>query len=467
MKNLNGDHSYSPFQKVISQLDALDLEVLRSVSEGWYIEYKREITDATSMAKSISAFANTYGGWIFYGVAEKSKEHPVAGSFPGIAIIEVDATLQRMRQAIAGHLSPSAHFDTKVIYGPCESIGLNIGCAVICVSVPWSPIAPHVHKSGRIYRRVADGSEPRPENDRFVLDQLWQRSLALKTQFAEWHDLDPELSDDESMQPYIRLLIAPSLWHERQYFEGFNVQDIREIMGHSQPLLRGVTFDTVFTSSPGFIARQCRNNNPQHLTLTWRLRGTLAGEVLIPLRTIEEKLELLPHLLRGYENAERFTDILKRAGFTKPRIVDLNSLFDVLTGIVEIQRRLQEKAGWTCEFFVKAKLLNVWRTCPFVDVSGIIDVFETHGVPMCLNRNLTSPSGTSPDTFAPVGAFTETEDQVSQILLQTFMVFMPVAHAFGIPPYLETPDDKPFHIALQAAAKRAQGVNRVSTDKPL
>ena len=326
----NYTHNYSPFQKEIFQIEAVDLGVLKTVAEGWYVEYKREVPDAASIAKSISAFANTYGGWVFYGVAEKSKEDPVAGSFPGIEGGEIDATLQRIRQAIAGHLSPPAHFNTRVVYGPCELIGLEDERAIIMVSVPWSPIAPHVHRNGRIYRRVADGSEPRPENDRFVLDQLWQRAQELKSRFAEWHDRDPEFSKDEHSQPFIRLLITPSLWHDRQPFPDLELQELREIMGAIQGVISSLPFDTVFTSAPGFIARQCANNNPQDLGLTWRLRGNLAGEVLIPLKTFEApKPEMVETLLHGYKNANRFATLLKRSGFTTPRIVDLNYLFNI------------------------------------------------------------------------------------------------------------------------------------------
>jgi predicted HTH transcriptional regulator len=75
---------YSPFQKDFVQLDASDLTALRTVAEGWYVEYKREVPNASSIAKSVSAFANTYGGWLFYGIEEKSRDEPVAGAFPGI-----------------------------------------------------------------------------------------------------------------------------------------------------------------------------------------------------------------------------------------------------------------------------------------------------------------------------------------------------------------------------------------------
>ena len=58
---------FSPFDNQLESLSAPDLERLRDVAEGWYIEYKSEVSKAPDIAKSISALANTYGGWIFYG----------------------------------------------------------------------------------------------------------------------------------------------------------------------------------------------------------------------------------------------------------------------------------------------------------------------------------------------------------------------------------------------------------------
>ena len=84
--------AYTPFDKELKSLSVEDLECLTEASEGWYIEYKREAVNAGAIAKSISAFANTYGGWLFLGIEEKSREHPVAGAFPGIARDSLDVT---------------------------------------------------------------------------------------------------------------------------------------------------------------------------------------------------------------------------------------------------------------------------------------------------------------------------------------------------------------------------------------
>lgn len=163
---------YNPFQKPFEEIGVADLRSLQSVSEGWYIEYKREASKAGAMAKSVSAFANTHGGWLFYGVTEKSKEDAVARAFPEIPKADVDPALQRLRQAIANSVNPSPHYEALALWGPNLEFGLAADHAVICIYVPKEPNSPYVHKSGQIYRRVADGSEPKPENDHFVLDQL-------------------------------------------------------------------------------------------------------------------------------------------------------------------------------------------------------------------------------------------------------------------------------------------------------
>ena len=61
---------YNPFSKHLDDLEPSDLSILRDVAEGWYVEYKIAVPSPNSIAKSISSFANTYGGWLFYGVAE-------------------------------------------------------------------------------------------------------------------------------------------------------------------------------------------------------------------------------------------------------------------------------------------------------------------------------------------------------------------------------------------------------------
>ena len=425
---------FSPFQKPLESLDATDLERLRHVAEGWYVEYKSELSKAPDIAKSISAFANTYGGWVFYGVGEKSKSEPVAESFLGINLGNVDAALQRIRQAVAQHMNPAAHFDVRAIQG--DGVSLAADKIVIGVRVPQSPTAPHVHTSGKIYRRVADGSEPKAENDRHLLDQMFRRSDELKKDFKNWVGRDPEFSKDEAKVPYLRLLMIADPWGEENPWLETDAMRLKSLFGKEKGLMAAVPLNSIYTSHNGYIARQANGNDPHNLGLTWRFRESLVSDVLVPLNfyNVDSPYALGEHL-GGYEQAERFVRILEASNYAAPRVVDLNLLFNLLIGLVETQRRLLAEAKWTKPYFIKAKLLNVWRTIPFLDVDHIIEGFEADGLPVCLDKIVTTPPGSDPDTFQKVEAFvtiTDEDGERADIVIQALTILQPIARAWGL-----------------------------------
>jgi hypothetical protein len=450
--------TYSPFSRTIRDLQTADLETLKQTSEGWYIEYKREIPNASAVAKSLSAFANTYGGWLFIGIEEESKENAVAGAFPGVAQDEIGAALQRVRKSAADLLNPSPHFETKVLMGPDSTVGLLESRAVICVWVPRSTTAPHVHKSGNIYRRVSDASEPKPENDRFVLDQLWQRGDDIRRRRKEWYDRDPEFSETEKLQPYARVMLIADRWAERNVWIEAEDDEIRAILGTTGGV-SSIPFDTVYTSSEGFVARQLNSNDPHNLTLTWRLRRSLISDVIIPLPFYHpQRLTGLTIDLNGYSNVEKFIRILDKYKSSKIRVVDLNFLFNILIGVAEIQKRLCTLAGWSEAYYMKVKVLNAWRTIPFVDVSAILDVFDKHGLPMCLDSVASMPPGAGPENFIEVSVFDEIESENARALVQASVMFTALALAFGIPPWIPHDEEStvtPYHVALHEAGRRA------------
>src|SRR5687767_3388475 len=104
------ERNYSPFSKPLDELTDGNHTALRTVHEGWYVEYKETVPNPHSIAKSVSAFANTSGGFVFYGIKEKSKQDNVAGEFTGVPIVEWEAMRERIRQAICAHSSPEPYF---------------------------------------------------------------------------------------------------------------------------------------------------------------------------------------------------------------------------------------------------------------------------------------------------------------------------------------------------------------------
>lgn len=467
----NPMQKYSPFDKPFQDLETADLIALKLASEGWYIEYKQEPPNAAALAKSLSAFANTYGGWLFLGVQELSKDQPVAGAFPGVAAEEADGVLQRLRKCAADHLNPSPHFETKLLLGPNAEIGLGPDRVVICVWIPRSNLAPHIHKSGSIYRRVADASEPKPENDRFMLDQLWRRSDDIKRVHREWFDRDPEFSKGERSRPYVRVMITPDPWDEHDVWINGGVQDVRDLLGRADGY-SAIPFDTVHATGDGFIGRQLKGNDPQSLSLTWRLTRNLVSDVVIPLSFYEpDHPALIREHLKGYDHGQRFASVLSRHSTGTLRVVDLNYVFNILTGVAEIQARLAKLAGWEGTYYVKVKLLNAWRTVPFIDAPSVISEFEKFGLPMCMDSTSACPNGYGPDSFFEIGRFEGTDLYEAKMLIQSLRMFSGVANLFGVPAWRdfdETSGIPPYYAELQQAGHRAMQAQRLrsaSSDK--
>src|SRR5947207_15007959 len=98
-----------------------------------------------------------------------------------------------------------------------------------------------------------------------------------------------------------------------------------------------VPFETVYTSTTGFIARQLHLNKPHDLGLTWEFRPDLQSEVLIPLNHHSmEGEDQFAENCSGLEPAKRFSHIALAQGHEHAKIVDLNFLFSTLAGVMNI-----------------------------------------------------------------------------------------------------------------------------------
>lgn len=424
--------NYSPFDSLLADLTPSELIRLKETSEGWYVEYKRGVVPSKELGKSISAFANTYGGWLFLGVDEESKSNPVAGSFPGIPEAEVDAAIQKLRKAAVDSINPTPFFDYKILRGPATEVGLPAGQAVICVHIPRSSKTPHVHKSGSIYRRVADSSEPRPETDRFMLDKLWQRGDEIKRQHEVWLESDPEFGELET-GTFLRVMLDPDPWRDKGFCIDVPEQQIRDLFRMPGDSVSGLPFDSVHQTGRGLIARQLAGNDPNHLSLTWDLGWDFKSDILIPLPQCHAtNVEELAIDLQGYETVERFVRVIEKYHLSALRIVDLTMLFNLLVGVADMKRRLCELVGWRDGYHFKYRLLNAWRTIPFIDLTTAQDHLETNGLSMCLSSTVTYPSRTGPDRYIEIERALDIDDPKFRCLAQGTLMFSAVAIAYGI-----------------------------------
>ncbi len=426
--------NYSPFLKDdISELVASDLKVLKSVHEGWYVEYKSELSNPKTIAKSVSSFANTYGGWVFYGVMENGKSDNTAESCPGIPKDDLDATMQRIRQSVASNLNPIPHFDTKVIEGPEPEMGLEEDRCVICIHVPFSTIAPHVHANGCIFRRVSDSSEPKPETDRHQLDMLFSRRDKIDKEYARWINRAPERSEEETHRPYLRLLLDADQYGLQGKEWNLNTSDVISEMNDRDKGIR-LPIDSCYTSSHGIVARQTdKLNNISDFGVTWILGKNLRCEVWVPLTVIDniDGARSSGYFDR-YLHSDVFFKIVEAGNAKFGKAIDLNQLWHILSSILNAYLDLLEKNETPITFVLcKVMIHEIWRTMPFVDSEVLLGRMSDQGVPICLSNNALVPGGDHADSFYEI-AITEPSGGIPKYAFPTLTAMELVYRAFGI-----------------------------------
>ena len=171
---MEGQLRYTPFNKEYDELSTGDLESLREVREGWYVEYKSQLPSTRDLAKSLSSFANQYGGWLLLGVDE-TPDSLTAGTFPGIENEKLSELLESLRNAAKDIVRPQVDYQHRVLEGPVDRMGLSSNRSVVVVRVPEGSNTPYIHNDGRIYIRIDDSSSPIPATDKATFDLLYRR----------------------------------------------------------------------------------------------------------------------------------------------------------------------------------------------------------------------------------------------------------------------------------------------------
>ncbi|MDE0093474.1 MAG: ATP-binding protein [Gammaproteobacteria bacterium] len=422
---------YSPFSKPIGQLVTKDLSVLKNLLEGWSIEYKREMIKAEKIAKSVASFANTDGGWLFFGVEEPGKACE-SNKFPGIPKTKIHINKQQIAQAVSQHINPTPSFYIRVLDGPCNEINLKEDSSIIAVQVPYSNRTPHIQlHDGVIYQRTSDHSEPVPQTNRFQLDLLWQRGEEIRESVHQWVANDPEFTPNEKDIPYFRLLFLVDPWMPiPETWVKADRTEVKEILNGSSTDELRIKFDTVHTYQEGYLCRQFSCGQPVHYGLTFQVFQDLRCELNVPLDILE--VDDFDNGLsidgEGYVHKGYYCHILEEQNHKSSRIVNLNFVWANTVAAISKYLKFLKLAHIRPAFRFKAKLLNVSRAVPFIDSKVVIDYCETHGLPMVMHRDLEFPSGSGVHSFFQI----EESEQHDITSRQGTRVFIQFLRSIGI-----------------------------------
>lgn len=415
---------FNPFDAELTTIKPSELQKLIYVSEGWYVEYKSEVIPVKAIGKSLSAFANQYGGWLIVGVKENPVSH-AADSFPGIDESIVSHFLQNIREASKDILNPEVFYEAREFKGPIQEIGLPTGRSLIVIRVPPGAETPYIHADGRVYRRVADSSAPKPETDRSTLDRLWDRAEKARTRLEKFITRCPVTSKAEENNAYLHLSILSDPYEVRgDWFNG-SFADFSQIMKGNP-----IPFDNIYSRSGGFVARQTDLNDPYHRLLTWEFDLRCHSFITLPVNLSSE-----PYLsaLISYRFGQRYNDFLESANVSSSRLLDLNIMLDALTAIVARHRSLAMHAGVHGPFYVKAHLENVWRTVPFLDMAKFMAYVQESGVPVVQDDDVLSPPGTTLETFIQLPEVAELSEDTKDSYVDAIRIGCFIFEALGVP----------------------------------
>ena len=423
---------YTPFDKSLADITPDDLATLKEVYEGWYAEYKSEMINNRALAKSLSAFANQYGGWLFLGVLEDSNSN-AAKSFPGISNTEVHDALESLRNASKDLLRPAVYYDSRVFEGPIEAINLRSGHSIIAIRIPQGPNPPYVHNDGRIYQRIADSSDPKPVTDRATFDLLFDRGIRTRSRLADRIEKSPLVSKGEENQPYIHFNIFSDPYEVLRHWYRGTFLDFSRVM--REGLLE---FDNIFPSSEGYIARQVSTNEPQRRVFTWEFSRKCHSFVTVPvsvLPAIETDMAWLQ-----YVTGNDYISTLVDNALEHVTILDINQLLGLSGSIIARHRNLAAQANVEGPFYVKVHIENVWRTTPFVDIPSYLAHISEYHFPVVQDSDIVIPDGVSEEAFIRISERNPSSETISFsggsegfTLSDLFSISMPILNALGIP----------------------------------
>ena len=425
---------YTPFDKAFDELSAEDLERLRNTSEGWYVEYKSQLPNTRDLAKSLSSFANQYGGWLFLGV-EQTPGSLTAAAFPGIENDKLPEVLESLRNAAKDVVRPQVDYQYRALEGMVETIGLSSNRSVVVVRAPEGSNTPYIHNNGRIYIRIGDSSSPISATDKATFDLLYRRGEDRKSYLKSLIDRSPEVSSAERDTSYLHLSILSDPYQTLgHWYQGTYSEFCAIISSGSIP------FDNIFTAPNGFIARQVGMNDRYKRLFTWEFSRNCNSFVTFPIPTLPlQRPNDVETIWEPYSIGEEFRSSLISEGLGGFRILNLNLMLAVVSGIFSQHCRIVGQAKVKGPFYIKARIENVWRTVPFVDLREYMTHVKKFDFPVVQASDLMIPEGTSLDTFI-VSPELESVPAKSEMITHDGSVEMWVGimQALGIPGELLT-----------------------------
>ena len=204
MINING--------KEWALLEATDIQETFSepdFDESFYFEFKDDRVTTQKLIKEVSAFANTFGGYIFIGISDDKK---IEGCTAW--------NEQRIHTTIHDSISPTPSFDVKKF--TCNTK------IVYIIKIDEGAEPPYVTNEGRIYERLSSGSLPIKDSVR--LSQIYSKREQYLSKLEQKIAIPPIPKESNNIYGYIDTGFALNFSDSRLAIDTFNKVDLKIVV---------------------------------------------------------------------------------------------------------------------------------------------------------------------------------------------------------------------------------------------
>jgi hypothetical protein len=436
--------NYNPFDKKdVSALKIEDLKTLleNEISEGWYIEYKRDVPklkskklDNIKIAKSISSFANTKGGWIFWGIDSDDKNKPI--SLNGFDISKYRNFEDQISQIINANISPKPYYHFKKI----ELENNNI---ILVIKVDESPTPPYITSQGVIYQR--ENNESKPIKDRYIIEKLNEKTKDYYESIERFSNFNLTETKGQSdwNQTYLELYLFPtpfdSFKFKKFYTSDFfkdvasrfyqNVDINLNIDDSNSVIPLNLGFNSIYSSEGSLIIRPLKEDNLIYKSTTVELFENGNLKFLIPLyefdsRNVPERYndsDTLNYLLDKYSPNET-VDQTSYSSFGMPplnedlppitkrretdfvnhiKFIDGMELILTILIIVSKYKAVLEdnKFDFDAKVGFRARITDCWRKFVFFDNDDYLEKLKLYNIPLSPKNEIEIPDFKSGNSY--------------------------------------------------------------------
>lgn len=424
---------YTPFSTEIENLDEQELQKLidNSISEGWYIEFKADIPkknsklDVSKIVKTISAFANTKGGWLFYGVQANDKN--IATEICGINLNEYKNISDQISQIISSNIAPKPIYHFKTV--PLQS-----GKFVFIIKIEESPIPPYITSQGVIYQR--ENNESNPIKDRYIIEKLSEKTNEYYESIERFCNIDYKETkgQSESNQSYLELYLFPLPYDDFRFKNFFSTDFFKKVAvrfyqpvdcvfenqnGEKKNIPLNLGFNSIYSSQNSIIIRPINHDNIIYKTTTVELFINGGLKFLIPLCEFDlrnvpkyykdsDLIDFLKDTFSPFETVRKNNQFTENSSIDESRqgtkrkqtdfvrhirMIDGAELIYVLLIIISKYKAVLEdsKFDFKSEIGFRARLTDTWRKFVFFDNLDYLEKIKLFNLPIAPKNELEVP----------------------------------------------------------------------------